>query len=235
MAGTKEFGWSGSMVRNAKRKSLYESIISARSKPVYEQVPHKPAQPDSAGKTNPANEALPASSMWANRLKYVQAIAGRLEFSVPYTVAVAVALGLILVMLLIFRLGQWSGARAVNQPAKTDAGIVNQAITAELPASTGKNRIVLKAFQVKSQLEPLKEYFDRMGVATEILERNGWYYLVTKNKYQSIEKSGSDGYLAKQKIVEIGAGYKAPTGYETFRKAGGSADFSDAFGMKFED
>jgi hypothetical protein len=58
---------------------------------------------------------------------------------------------------------------------------------------------------------------------------------VTKNKYQSIEKSGSDGYLAKQKIVELGTGYKAPPGYETFRKAGKTADFSDAFGMRFDD
>jgi hypothetical protein len=173
--------------------------------------------------------------MWANRLKYFQAIAGRLEFSVPYTVAIAIVLGMILMMLLIFRLGQWSGARSVKQSAKTDAGIVSQAATAEVPASAGKNRIVIKVFQVRTQLEPLKEYFDRMGVMTEILERNGWYYLVTKNKYQSIEKSGSDGCLAKQKIMEIGAGYKAPPGYETFRKTGKAADFSDAFGMRFDD
>jgi hypothetical protein len=223
------------MVRNAKRKSLYESIISARSKPIYEQVPHKPAQPESAGKTSPVNEPLPASAMWAKRLKYMQAIAGRLELSVPYTVGIAVVLGLILAMLLIFRLGQWSGARVVNQPAKTDAGIVSQSATAEVPTSAVKNRIVLKVFQVRTQLEPLKEYFDRMGIATEITERNGWYYLVTKNKYQNIEKPGSDGYLAKQKIVEIGADYKAPPGYETFRKTGKSADFGDAFGMKFDD
>jgi hypothetical protein len=223
------------MVRNAKRKSLYESIISARSKPIYEQVPHKTVQPDSAGKTSPVNESLPASAMWAKRLKYVQAIAGRLELSVPYTVAIAIVLGLILVMLLVFRLGQWSGARIVKQPVKADAAVVSQAATEIIPVSTGKNRIVIESFQLRTQLEPLKDYFDRMGIATEILERNGWYYLVTKNKYQSIEKSGSNGYLAKQKIVEIGAGYKAPPGYETFRKAGSSADFSDAYGKSFDD
>jgi hypothetical protein len=225
------------MVRSAKRKSLYESIISARSKPIYEQVHHKPAQPDTAVKTSPVNEPLPASAMWAKHLKYVQAIAGRLEFSVPYTVAIAVILGLILALLLIFRLGQWSGARVVRQgdaaakqPAKADRGIVKQAATAATTTSVGKNRIVIKVFQVRTQLEPLKEYFDRTGIATEILERNGWYYLVTKNKYQSTEKPGSDGYAAKQKIAEIGAGYKAPPGYETFRKTG-----SDVFGMSFDD
>ena len=230
------------MVRNAKRKSLYESIISARSKPVYEQVQQKPAQTVTTEKTVSAIETSPVSAMWANRLKYVQAIAGRLEFSVPYTVGIAAILGLILVMLLIFRLGQWSGARAAKygdtaakQSAKADAEIVSQAATAETTASAGKNRIVIQVFQVRTQLEPVKEYFNRMGVATEILERNGWYYLVTKNKYDGVEKPDSDGYLAKQKIVELGAGYKAPAGYETFRKAGAAGAFSDAFGMKFDD
>jgi hypothetical protein len=226
------------MVRNAKRKSLYESILSARSRPIYEQVPHKPAQPQGTENTNPVNEVLPASAMWAKRLKYVQAIAGRLEFSVPYTVGIAVVLGLILVLLLIFRLGQWSGAKAVRQgntTGKVNTGIVRQAAITETTASTGKNRIVIQVFQVRAQLEPVKEYFDRTGVATEILERNGWYYLVTKNKYESIEKQGSDGFLAKQKIIELGAGYQAPPGYETFRKAGKTGAFSDAFGKKFED
>jgi hypothetical protein len=230
------------MVRNAKRKALYEAIISARSKPVYEQVPQKPAQPETTEKTGPVNEALPTSAMWVNRLKYVQANAGRIEFSMPYQVGIAVVLGLILALLLIFRLGQWSGGRAVSksataakQPAKADPGIVRQAATAATTASAGKNRIVIKVFQVRTQLEPVKEYFDRMGVATEILERNGWYYLVTKNKYESIEKPGSDGYQAKQKIAELGAGYKAPAGYETFRNAGKTGAFSDAFGMKFDD
>jgi hypothetical protein len=222
------------MVRNAKRKALYEAIISARSKPVYEQVPQKPAQPETTGKTGPANEMLPASALWVNRLKYVQVNAGRIEFSMPYQVGIAVVLGLILALLLIFRLGQWSGGRAAKQPAKADAGIVRQAVTAST-ASAGKNRIVIKVFQVRTQLEPVKEYFDRMGVATEILERNGWYYLVTKNKYESIEKPGSDGYQAKQKIAELGAGYKAPAGYETFRNAGKTGAFGDAFGMKFDD
>lgn len=220
------------MVRNAKRKALYEAIINARSKPVYEHVPHRTVQADTPEKAVPAEESPAAFSIWSNRLKYVQAIAGRLEFSVPYTVAIAVVLGLVLAVLLVFRLGQWSGARTSGPPGKTDAGIVRQAVTA---TTDGRNRIVIKVFQVKTQLEPLKEYFNRMGIATEILERNGWYYLVTKNKYDSVEKAGSNGYLAKQKIIEIGAGYKAPPGYETFRKTGTAGAFSDAFTMSFGD
>ena len=224
------------MVRNAKRKALYEAIISARSKPVYEQVHQKPAQPETTEKTGPANETLPASAMWVNRLKYVQANAGRIEFSMPYQVGIAVVLGLILALLLIFRLGQWSGGRAVKQPADTTK-VLRQSATVATPAAsaTGKNRIVIQIHQNKTQLGPVQEYFDRTGVATEILERNSWYYLVTKNKYESIEKQGSDGFLAKQKIIDLGAAYKAPAGYETFQKPGKAGPFSDAFGMKFED
>jgi hypothetical protein len=70
-----------------------------------------------------------------------------------------------------------------------------------------------------------------MGVATEIIEKNNWYYLVTKNKYDNPEKAGTDGYLAKQKIIEIGSGYKAPVGFESF----GPKPFSDAFGMRFDE
>ena len=99
---------------------------------------------------------------------------------------------------------------------------------------TGNNRIVIQMYQVRAHLEPVQEYFERMGVATEIPKRNNWYYLVTKNTYDNPERAGTDGYRAKQKIIEIGAGYKAPPGYESFQKSDGAKPFSDAFGMRFE-
>jgi hypothetical protein len=86
-------------------------------------------------------------------------------------------------------------------------------------------------YQVRTHLEPVQEYFDKMGVATEIIEKNNWYYLVTKNGYDNPDKPGTDGFLAKQKIIELGAGYKAPAGKETF----GPKPFKDAFGMRFEE
>jgi hypothetical protein len=97
--------------------------------------------------------------------------------------------------------------------------------------STGKNRIVIQMYQVRSHLEPVKEYFARLGVETDILEKNNWFYLVTKNKYDNVDKPGTDGYAAKQKIVELGLGYKAPSGFESF----GTKPFSGAFGMKFDE
>jgi hypothetical protein len=126
---------------------------------------------------------------------------------------------------------------AVTQPTAQDtsaaAVAANQAASTPSTGSgqTGKNRIVIKVYQVRSHLEPAKEYFDKMGVATEIIEKNNWYYLVTKNKYDNPGKTGTDGYLARQKIVELGAGYKAPVGFETF----GPKPFSDAFGMRFDE
>jgi hypothetical protein len=118
---------------------------------------------------------------------------------------------------------------AVKQPTAQDTSAAS--VAANQPPSTGKNRIVIKVYQVRSHLEPAKEYFDKLGVATEIIEKNSWYYLVTKNKYDNPGKTGTDGYLARQKIVELGAGYKAPVGFETF----GPKPFSDAFGMRFDD
>jgi hypothetical protein len=183
------------------------------------------------------------------KTSFVQFNAGRIEFSIPYQVGIAIALVILLAAVVLFRAGQRVGNRGIpaNTPAAakpvvtplTSPGQVKPAaqsapapdVTANQATSTGRNRIVLKMYQVRSHLEPAKEYFDKMGVATEIVEKGNWYYLVTKNKYDNPEKAGTDGYLAKQKIIELGAGYKAPVGFETF----GPKPFSDAFGMRFEE
>ncbi len=57
------------------------------------------------------------------------------------------------------------------------------------------------------------------------------YYLVTKEKYDNPERSGTDGSKAKQDIIKLGAAYKAPQGYGTF----GPKPFHDAYGMRFDD
>jgi hypothetical protein len=77
----------------------------------------------------------------------------------------------------------------------------------------------------------VKDYFAGFGIETEVRHINNWYYLVTKDKYDNPEKPGTDGYAAKQKIIELGADYKAPAGYGTF----GPKPFHDAYGMRFED
>ena len=245
------------MVHNTKKKALYEVIGRAGSKSGYEQL-----HPNGTAGENPSanSETSPNVVRWVRRPSFVQFESGRIEFSIPYQVGIAIALGMLLAAVVLFRLGQRVGNR--NIPANTPAaakpvvipstssvqsgapsgGQVKPApnvpatdVTArsagDVGTSTGRNRIVLKMYQVRSHLEPAKEYFDKMGVATEIIEKDNWYYLVTKNKYDNPGKAGTDGYLAKQKIIELGAGYKAPAGFETF----GPNPFSDAYGKKFDD
>ena len=237
------------MVHNTKKKALYEVIGRAGSKSGYEQL-----HPNGTAGENPsANpETSPNAVRWVRKSSFVQFNAGRIEFSIPYQVGIAIALGMLLATVVLFRLGQRVGNRYIPantpavakpitpKPVTQDTPVVKQpvaqdtsaaAVVANQPTSTGKNRIVLKMYQVRSHLEPAKEYFDKMGVATEIIEKDNWYYLVTKNKYDNPGKAGTDGYLAKQKIIELGAGYKAPVGFETF----GPNPFSDAYGKRFDD
>ncbi len=248
------------MVHNTKKKALYEVIGRAGSKSGYEQL-----HPSGTAGENPsANpETSPNVVRWVRRPSFVQFESGRIEFSVPYQFGIAIALGMLLAAVVLFRLGQRVGNRNIpaNTPAAAKPVVIpstssvlsgapsggqvkpaaqiapatdataNQAAQATSATSTGRNRIVLKMYQVRSHLEPAKEYFDKMGVATEIIEKDNWYYLVTKNKYDNPGKAGTDGYLAKQKIIELGAGYKVPAGFETF----GPNPFSDAYGKKFDD
>jgi len=180
----------------------------------------------------------------------VQFNAGRIEISMPYQVAIALLLGIILLFLVVFRLGQitYLSSQEVIEPGVETPQTVQEGpakVTAEprqttVPASgekleplrtQGNNRIVIQTYQFRAQLEPAKQYFARFGIETEIRKIGDWYYLVTSNKYENPEKAGTDGYLAKQKIIELGAEYKAPQGYETF----GTKPFHDAYGMRFDD
>ncbi len=217
------------MVRNNKKKALYEVIIGAGPKSSYGQLHPKFTEQSPAGPTTPtpSNEVNAAADKevgagvssvvrWIRKPRFVQFIAGRVEFSVPYQLGIAILLAVVLVVVVAFRLGERFG-RSESQvvPAEADKQIT--------PA--------IQMYQVRSHLEPAKEYFDKLGVATEIIEKDKWFYLVTKNRYENVDKAGTDGYLARQKIMELGAGYKAPAGYESF----GPRPFSTAFGMKFEE
>ncbi|MGD1043465.1 MAG: hypothetical protein ABR913_10465 [Sedimentisphaerales bacterium] len=254
------------MVHNTKKKALYEVIGRTGLRSGYEQLHPNSTAGTNAGQTPSASPGQTQGVVrWTIKPSAVQFNAGRIEFSIPYQVGIAVMLGVLLAAVVLFRLGERVGSREVvakapaaaklaelrpvsPKPVTQDTLVVKQptaqdtsaaAVTATQPISTpsvgsvqgGRNRIVLKIYQVRSHLEPAKEYFDKMGIATEIIEKNNWYYLVTKNKYDNPEKAGTDGNLAKQKIIEIGSGYKAPAGFENF----GPKPFSDAFGMRFDE
>jgi hypothetical protein len=257
------------MVHKTKKKALYEVILGSGTKSSFEQLhpkrpeiePAKPpetvstAKPATGGQEGPQVEdvAPPSVVRWIKKPRLLQFNAGRVEFSIPYQLGIAILLGALLVVVVVYRLGENLGSRespkptvvkqtikpdfgqtAVSKPAAAAAADTTRQAAADAARqgiATGKNRIVIKIYQVQSHLEPVKEYFDKLGVPTEIIERNNWYYLVTKNKYDNPDKPGTDGYLARQKIIELGAGYKAPPGHETF----GPKPFSDAFGMRFEE
>jgi hypothetical protein len=213
------------------------------------------------------DEAVPGAAVqtsaisvesWWRKPKLVQLNAGRIEFSMPYQLVVALILGLILLVLAAFRLGQFSyinkqkivtnppGKSPGNPPpkpqaqpptSKTETPPVSKnttptTTTDTLAETAGKNVIVLVEYKARADLAPVQAHFAEFGIETEIVSQGGRYLLVTKNRYDNPDKPGTDGYAIKQKIIEVGPKYKgkAPEGYETFAPN----FFKDAYGKKVE-
>jgi len=196
------------------------------------------------------------SVQWRRKPKKVQYNHGRIEFSVPYQIGIAALLGLVVVMLLAFRVGQRSvvvenagdsippvnagrnrqdpivggneGAQKGTPPAK---GTVRDSGNAGATVSRGSSVIVLVQYRSERDLVPVRAHFASYGIATEIVRSGGQYFLMTQDRYESFAPGG-DGQLAKQRIAEVGADYKgkAPEGYETFAPH----YFGDAYGKKVE-
>ena len=238
------------MARYRKKKALYEVISKTWPKPGGDK-PLEQLPPEKSDKERPAGESttrMPERlARWPKRPRIVQFNAGKIEISIPYQVAIALLLGVILLVLIAFRLGQKtkSGQGGITAPnvEQTTKGGESSSKVPNLSASEtkkpaaavekpkGNNRIVIQTYRLRTHLEPVKQYFALFGIETEIKKIGDWYYLVTKDKYENPEKSGTDGYFAKQKIIELGAEYKAPQGYETFAPN----FFKDAFGQRFDD
>jgi hypothetical protein len=115
-----------------------------------------------------------------------------------------------------------------NIPPAVQKPVVQKPLVVD---TKGNNRIVIQTWRVKEQLEPVKEYFTKCGIETEIINEGDWYYLVTKNKYDNPDKAGTTGYAEKQKIIELGAKYEPPPGSASF----GPQPFHDAYGKKFNE
>jgi hypothetical protein len=244
------------MARKRGKKALYEVMNESRLKSsAGSQL--EPLRQEKAKKETPATLTEDTAVrqepvMWWKKPKLIQFNKGRIEISLPYQIAVVVVLFLILLVLAAFRLGQLEqkigGSASQVQPGEEtnlarlptrDAGL-NPALREMIPPApkeaesaepAGNNRIVIQTHQVITQLMPVKEYFGKHGIETEIRQVGGRYCLITKAKYQNTEIEGSDGYLAKQRIIELGADYEAPPGYEPF----GARSFASAYGMKFDD
>ena len=254
------------MARNRGKKALYEVMSKARQKPGYGRSLERMPSND-AGKNGPdverkrAVETPEGTVRWSRRPRLVQYNNGRIEFAMPYQVAIALALALILVILASYRLGQFSYQPIEQEPAQPsglmrpveqenrteraglDARPSRLVPVENAPARTertetdaesaepkGNNVIVLVEYHAPADLGPVQAHFEEHGITTEIRMRNGRYFLQTVDRYDNPDRPGTDGYNAKQKIIEIGKQYTAPSGYETFA----TNLFSDAYGKKVD-
>jgi hypothetical protein len=256
------------MARYRGKKALYEVMSKARVKPgaakaVEPLHPNKSEQEEKQQKDKePVVEKLQAASSavsraempWWKKPRILQLNAGRIEFSLPYQIAVVIILGLIALILIVFRLGQLSMADPAaagqnDRPANsaltnlTSQENINKAPATntessrqparqapEAAQSTGNNVIVLTEYGARADLEPVKKFYAQYGVELEIVLENGRYFLQTKDTFDNPNTDGTNGYKMKQKIIQIGAAYKgkAPEGYEQFAPR----YFSDAYGKK---
>lgn len=242
------------MARSSKKMAFYEAMTKAQLKSVYskklESLHPDSAEDESATKTESIYSGR-AAQLW-RKPRLVQFNTGRIEFSVSYPLAIALVLGIILLLLAAFRLGQIipGSAEPILQPVAeepTGLSIIDTAPVVDSPQITkpatvskgtevpavpkGSNVIVLVEYQTQADLVPVRKHFTEFGIETEIVNWAGRYFLITKDRFEGFSV-GLDGYEAKRKIVEVGALYqgKAPEGYETFAPH----FFRDAYGKKVE-
>jgi len=244
------------MARNPKRKALYEVMGKGRLRPSAGKK-LEPLRIDKSSKEEPAaitksDTVVPErSAPWWRRPKLIRINADRLEISIPYQVAIALLLGLVALLLIVFRFGQFyqraANSRTVirkleqENPAERPTGDTRPDPASSERLSPGEEKpepakpagdhvIVLVQYTRRPDLVPVRQHFAQYGIETEIVQEGVWYFLITKDRYQNPANPGTDGYKAKQRIIEVGAEYKgkAPEGYETFAPH----FFRDAYGKK---
>lgn len=242
------------MARNRRKMSLYEVIGQSRSKSSFGKALKKlPPEKSDSGEPATAESAMPASERathWPRKPKLVQFNAGRIEISLPYPLAIAVLLGIILLFLVALWLGEtgYLNRKRITNSAGTvlngrrttvEEGMVgsdeNERISPDIGKTvtgTGNNRIVIQTYDKRADLELVQYYFAEGGIETEIRTIGDTFCLVTvEDEYEDPRREGTDGYAAKQKIIEWGARYKAEQGYEPF----GVKSFETAYGRNFYD
>jgi len=247
------------MVRYRRRKSLYEVIGKTRLKP----RPGKPLEqlhPEKPDEDKPITEDSDAQAAeapaWPKKPRILQFNTGRIEISVPYHIAIAILLFFILLVLVAFRLGQFTSpssqtttdsASRIPGSAQREAGRLTAGLQTPAAAERttppvqpaekirpakpkGDHRIVIKQYNTDRDLKPVQKYFAAHGIETIIEKRGESFFLLSKNTYENPQKSGTDGYAARQKIIRVGAEYKAPASYESFAPN----LFSDAYGERIK-
>lgn len=229
------------MARRRRKISLYEVISKAQLKLSYNKMLER-VHPKKSGEDKPIAPDSTAQvskkpTFWPTKLRIVQFNAGRIEISIPYQLAIALLLGIILLLLVVFRLGQssqsqqgvtapekktvWTGEGGLKSVNLSAVQAPKLTIAADKPESevirkaagsaampAADNVIVLVEYRVRADLVPVQEHFAAYGIGTEIVLENGRYFLITKDKYDNPDKPGTGGYKAKRRIIGIGAKYK---------------------------
>jgi hypothetical protein len=240
------------MTRYRRKKALYEVISKTKPRPDRGRAAER-LRPETAGKDEPATEKSAVSvpgwvSQWRRKPRIVQFNAGRIELSMPYQLAIALLLGIVLLILIAFRVGEYSarskqelapqgpettrsGEGTTPSPMKKKPDATGTLKQPGVPAKThGDHRIVIQQFHKSRDLEHVQRYFFAHGIETVIERRGSQYFLLTKDTYENPKKAGTNGAAALKKIKQIGTTYKAPQGYESFARR----LFSDAYGEKIK-
>ncbi|MBW7990375.1 MAG: hypothetical protein FVQ84_10225 [Planctomycetes bacterium] len=115
------------MARKRGKKALYEVMSKARNKPGFGRTlkkmrPKKPVprkdEPVTNNKSAADVETSKTAAKWWRKPRVVQFNVGRVEFSMPYQLGVALVLVSVLLIVAAFRLGQYLTDSNPNEPAK---------------------------------------------------------------------------------------------------------------------
>ena len=144
------------MARKRGKKALYEVMSKARNKPGYGRTlekmsPKKPVEKKDEPATNQKSaadvETSRAAAKWWRKPRIVQFNVGRIEFSMPYQLAVALVLGFVLLILAAFWIGQvyYLSDQGATGPAE------------EMPQINKENLIEQEAADIREPPSPLED------------------------------------------------------------------------------
>ena len=250
------------MGRQPKNLAMYEAIRKSQGKHSITRTLEKIQEIESEktqASVETSERAPDPKVKWSAKAQIASFHKERLEFSLPYPLAIVIVLGLIFAVLMAFRLGQMQVRPETASVAETTnkivAAVKKPAMTANIVQPEKKAVVVQEPAALASPFAGeavsslvgqgvnkivIVEYKQRTDLepVRKYFSQNGIETEIVRlgNSYflATVKKyenfsPNTDGYEILQKIKEVGGNYKAPDGYETF----GKKPFQDAYGRKF--
>ena len=253
------------MARKRGKMALYE-VMSKRAEHSRNVEPLQPQKKPEPVESVPVVEQIdipePQEKVnWRKKPRIVQYNLGRIEFSIPYQLAITAGLGLVLLLVLAFRVGQFT-AGGEKQPVSeqtgstqdnagsdlTDLATSESTSTADSGATEtstsldagnelilgdpdGKNVILIARHDVLSQLRPVERYFNDNKIPVQIYQVGDTYQLWTKAKF--IRDPATPGTNGYQLLQDI---IRIGAKYEAPQGYESFAPhkFSDAYGRRID-